>query len=291
MNAVSPSMASQSCEAMVHAPPETGLPTVDDPARIAPGDARELTKLFLDRLQHLEEGTPAYQYVRNTLIELSLPLVHFVARRFHRRTEQAEDVVQVGTIGLIKAIDRFDVGREVAFNSYAVPYITGEIKRFFRDTTWDVHVPRRLQEQRAALSRATERLEARLGRAPSTAELAQDMDLSVGDVVETQTAANAYTAHSLDTPAQGDDAHDGDGSSLVDRLGARDPELEKVENLCALKPLLDELEARDRRLLELYFGEELTQQQVGAELGISQMQVSRLLNRCLTRLRTAMTQD
>lgn len=267
------------------------LPLVPDPQTVAPRDARQVTPVFLRHLQELEEGTAAYQYARNTLIELSLPLVNFVAKRYQQRDDQYEDVRQVGTIGLIKAIDRFDPDRGVEFSSFAIPYITGEIKRFFRDTTWAVHVPRRLQEQRIALARATDRLEARLGRSPSTAELAEAMRLSVEEVIEAQVAANAYSTHSLHLSGEDEESDAKESKTLLGRYGCWDPELEKVEDLSALKPLLAELEERDRRILEMHFGEELTQQQIGETLGLSQMHISRLLRNCLGQLRIAMTQD
>ncbi|MCT9011893.1 sigma-70 family RNA polymerase sigma factor, partial [Streptomyces rhizosphaerihabitans] len=138
------------------------LPEISDPSQVAPKDARELSRLFFDQLAVLEEGTPEYQYARNTLIEMNITLVQFAASRFRSRgQDEMEDIVQVGTIGLIKAIDRFELSREVEFTSFAVPYIVGEIKRFFRDTTWAVHVPRRLQEARVALAKATEELRSR----------------------------------------------------------------------------------------------------------------------------------
>lgn len=135
------------------------LPWIEDGGKVAPKDARVLSRLFLDRLQVLEEGTREYQYARNTLIEMNLFLVTFAARRFRNRgSGDTEDIIQVGTIGLIKAIDRFDLSREAEFTSFAIPYIVGEIKRFFRDTTWAVHVPRRLQELRVSLARSREAL-------------------------------------------------------------------------------------------------------------------------------------
>ncbi len=135
------------------------LPRVEDPAKIAPKDARALGALFFEQLQVLEEGTHEYQYARNTLIEMNLSLVHFAAKRFRNRgSGEMEDIIQVGTIGLIKAIDRFELSREVEFTSFAIPYIVGEIKRFFRDSTWAVHVPRRLQELRVTLAKTREAL-------------------------------------------------------------------------------------------------------------------------------------
>ncbi|MET7906264.1 RNA polymerase sigma factor SigF [Streptomyces sp. NPDC005355] len=262
-----------------------GLPSVDDPTKVAPKDARALTKTFLDRLTELEEGTHEYQYVRNTLIELNLSLVRYAARRFRNRSVEMEDIIQVGTIGLIKAIDRFDLSREVEFTTFAVPYIVGEIKRFFRDTSWAVHVPRRLQELRIDLAKANEELFQRFDRSPTTTELAEHLKLSEEEVVEGLVASNGYLTTSLDAPAD----HEAGGASRVttyaDRFGDVDPAMEIVENLHALKPLVGELDERDRRILQMRFGEELTQSEIGAELGVSQMHVSRLLTKSLTRLR------
>jgi RNA polymerase sigma-B factor len=262
------------------------LPVVDDASAVAPQDARVMSKLFFDRLAVLEEGTHEYQYARNTLIELNLSLVHYAASRFRSRSEAQEDILQVGTIGLIKAIDRFDLTRGVEFTTFAIPYIVGEIKRFFRDTSWAVHVPRRLQELRINMARANEELESRLDRSPTARELAAHMGLTVEEIIEGQVAANGYVAHSLDLPS--DDEGGSDSSVLLDRIGDCDPELEKVEDLHALGPLLEELDERDRRILQMRFGDEMTQSQIGAELGISQMHVSRLLSRCLARLRSEM---
>ncbi|GAA2404036.1 RNA polymerase sigma factor SigF [Streptomyces glaucosporus] len=260
------------------------LPRIEDAGKVAPRDARQLSKLFFERLRELEEGTHEYQYARNTLIELNLTLVNYVASRFRHRAEPMDDIVQVGTIGLIKAIDRFDLDREVEFTSFAVPYIVGEIKRFFRDTSWAVRVPRRLQELRIELARANEELSRRLGRSATTEELAEFMGVSVEEVIEGQVASNGYVAGSLDLPV-GDDGKD---TPLADQLGDVDPALEKVENLQALKPLMEQLDERDRRILRMRFGGDMTQSEIGAELGISQMHVSRLLSRALARLREGM---
>jgi RNA polymerase sigma-B factor len=196
-----------------------------------------------------------------------------------------EDIVQVGMIGLIKAIDRFELSREVEFTSFAVPYIVGEIKRFFRDTSWAVHVPRRLQEARVELARATEELGSRLGRRPTTKELAELMNLPEQEVVDAMVAANGYTSASLDAAVSG--AEEGE-NVLADFIGTDDTGMELVEDLHSLAPLLAQLDERDRRIIHMRFVEELTQAQIGERLGISQMHVSRLLNRLLTRLRQGM---
>ncbi|MFJ8200755.1 RNA polymerase sigma factor SigF [Streptomyces sp. NPDC096152] len=267
-------------------PTRTELPVVTDPSQVAPADARALSKLFFDRLATLEEGTPEHQYARNTLIEMNMSLVRYAAGRFRSRgPQEMEDIVQVGMIGLIKAIDRFELAREVEFTSFAVPYIVGEIKRFFRDTSWAVHVPRRLQEARVELAKATEELSSRLGRKPTTKELAELMNLPEQEVVNAMVASNGYTSSSLDAAVGG--SEDGE-SVLADFIGAEDTDLELVEDLHSLAPLLAGLEERDRRIIHLRFVEELTQAQIGEQLGISQMHVSRLLQRVLTRLRQGM---
>ncbi|MDK1472222.1 RNA polymerase sigma factor SigF [Streptomyces sp. 549] len=258
--------------------------------RVAPKDAREMSRLFLARLQTLEEGTPEYQYARNTLIEINLTLVRYAARKFRNRTGDTEDIVQVGTIGLIKAIDRFDPSREVEFTTFAVPYIMGEIKRFFRDTSWSVRVPRRLQELRIDLAKAQDDMSQRLGRAPTTAELAERLNLEEEEIIEGLVASNGYTAGSLDTTP--DESGDGSaGPSVADRLGEIDPALECVENLHALQPLIAQLDAREQQILEMRFGSEMTQSQIGEELGLSQMHISRLLTRTLTKLRKGLLTD
>ncbi|MFD9097015.1 RNA polymerase sigma factor SigF, partial [Streptomyces collinus] len=259
------------------------LPEVADPSQVAPKDARELSRLFFQQLTVLEEGTPQYQYARNTLIEMNMSLVRYAAGRFRSRgPEEMEDIVQVGMIGLIKAIDRFELSREAEFTSFAIPYIVGEIKRFFRDTTWAVHVPRRLQEARVQLARATEELRSRLGRTPTVKELSELMSLPEEEVQEARLAANGYNSSSLDAAISG--SEDGE-TVLQDFIGAEDQALELVEDFHALAPLIAELDERDRRIIHMRFVEELTQAQIGEHLGVSQMHVSRLLSRCLTRLR------
>ncbi|MFE7071839.1 SigB/SigF/SigG family RNA polymerase sigma factor [Streptomyces sp. NPDC057620] len=264
------------------------LPWIEDGAKVAPKDARVLSRLFLDRLQELEEGTHEYQYARNTLIEMNLSLVSFAARRFRNRgSGDMEDVIQVGTIGLIKAIDRFDLSREVEFTSFAIPYIVGEIKRFFRDTTWAVHVPRRLQELRVSLAKSKEALAATLNRPPTVKELADHLDLSEEEVIEGLVAANGYVAGSIDTPGGDDDAGDG-GPKYADTLGEEDPAMDLFEDLHTLAPLLQQLDDRERTIIEMRFGREMTQAEIGRELNLSQMHISRLLTRTLSRLRAGL---
>ncbi|MFE6780700.1 RNA polymerase sigma factor SigF [Streptomyces sp. NPDC057677] len=265
------------------------LPFPEVPHAVPPRDARALSKAFLRELAAREEGTAEHQYVRNTLIEMNMSLVVYAAGRFRSRGDEREDILQVGMIGLIKAIDRFDLSREVEFATFAVPYIVGEIKRFFRDNTWAVHVPRRLQEARVELAKATDELSARLGRAPRPSELAPVMDLSEDEVVEAQVAANGYHSTSLDARLAGDSEEE--DAALADLIGQEDPALALFEEFHTLAPLVEALAPRDRLLLHLRFVEELTQTEIGERIGVSQMQVSRLLARSLDRLRDGMVDD
>ncbi|MEU4350372.1 RNA polymerase sigma factor SigF [Streptomyces sp. NPDC023838] len=262
-----------------------GLPEIPPYEDIAPLDARALSKTLFARLDSLEEGTYAYSYVRNTLVELNLALVKFAASRFRSRSEPMEDIIQVGTIGLIKAIDRFEYDRGVEFPTFAMPTIVGEIKRFFRDTSWSVRVPRRLQELRLDLAKAGDELAQQLDRAPTVGELAERLGISKEEVVEGMAASNAYTASSLDAQPEEDDTE----GALSDRIGYEDHDLEGVEYIESLKPLIAELPPRDRKILSLRFVANMTQSEIGEELGISQMHVSRLLARTLTRLRKGLT--
>ncbi|MBT2468975.1 SigB/SigF/SigG family RNA polymerase sigma factor [Streptomyces sp. ISL-66] len=281
---------------LVGAPPQdTDRVEVENAREVAPADARELSRHFFARLRILEEGTREYQYTRNTLIEMNLSLVQFAARRFRARVLggglDMDDIIQVGTIGLIKAIDRYDLQRDVEFSTLALPYIIGEIKRFFRDTTWAVHVPRRLQELRMELAKAQEALSDVLGRAPTVKELAHHLELSEDEVIDGLVAANGYTSGSLDTVvSDGDAASSASGTSrpLAERLGEVDSGMELFEDFHTLAPLLGQLAERDRLILRMRFGQEQTQAEIGAELGISQMQVSRILSRTLARLRAGM---
>jgi RNA polymerase sigma-B factor len=234
----------------------------------------------------LEEGTPECSYARNTLIEMNMSLVRFAAGRFRSRgPEDMGDIVQVGMIGLIKAIDRFVFTREVEFTSFAIPYIVGEIKRFFRDTTWAVHVPRRLRKgPRPACPRHR--------RAPQPSGAHADGEGTVGadEPARGRGARGApglhsYNSSSLDAAISGSEEGE---SALADFIGAEDRALELVEDFHALAPLIAALDARDRQIIHMCFVEELTQAQIGECLGVSQMHVSRLLSRTLARLREGM---
>ena len=251
------------------------------------GVDRQQSRELLDLLSGLPSGDPRREDTRNTLVTLHQPLVEHLARRFRNRGEPYDDLVQVATIGLIKAIDRYDPERGVEFSTYATPTIVGEIKRWFRDKGWAVRVPRRLQELRLAIGSATGTLTQELGRSPTVAELAERLGASADDVLEGLESANAYSTLSLDAP----DNSEVDGPSVLDLLGSEDSALEGVENREALKPLLSRLPERERRILLLRFFAGMTQSQIAAEVGISQMHVSRLLARTLTRLRKGLLAD
>jgi RNA polymerase sigma-B factor len=247
------------------------------------GRAREL----FQQLATMPADDQRRQRIRGELVELHLPLVEYLARRFRNRGEWLDDLTQVATIGLIKSIDRFDLSRGVEFSTYATPTIVGEIKRHFRDKGWAVRVPRRLQELKLALTKAVSDLAQRLGRAPTVAELAAHLQMSEEEVLEGLESANAYSTVSLDAPDSGDD----DAPAVAESLGMPDDALEGVEYRESLKPLLERLPPREKRILMLRFFGNMTQSQIATELGISQMHVSRLLARTLTQLREGLTRD
>ena len=221
---------------------------------------------------------------RERLVEQFIGLVEFLARRFRNRGEPLEDLVQVGTIGLLKAIDRFDLDREVEFSTYATPTIVGELKRHFRDKGWAVRVPRRLQELHLELTKVVGHLGHDLGRSPTVAEIAQAASISEEEVLEGLEIAQAYNFTSLDAPI---DTGDGGSTSFADQLGEDDEHLENLEYRASLAPEMAKLPERDRTILYLRFFKGLTQSEIADRLGISQMHVSRLLNRTLTQLREA----
>ncbi|MFE7412479.1 RNA polymerase sigma factor SigF [Streptomyces laurentii] len=245
-------------------------------------DTRALTQVLFARLKNLEPGTPEHLHVRGALIEANLPLVRYAAARFRSRNEPMEDVVQVGTIGLINAIDRFDPDRGVQFPTFAMPTVVGEIKRYFRDNVRTVHVPRRLHELWVQVNGATEDLTTAHGRSPTTAEIAERLKIGEDEVLACIEAGRSYHATSLEA------AQEGDGlPGLLDRLGYEDPALAGVEHRDLVRHLLVQLPEREQRILMLRYYSNLTQSQISQELGVSQMHVSRLLARSFARLRSA----
>ncbi|WP_443043419.1 RNA polymerase sigma factor SigF [Streptomyces sp. NBC_00358] len=245
-------------------------------------DTRALTQVLFGELKVLDPGTPEHNRVRGALIEANLPLVRYAAARFRSRNEPMEDVVQVGTIGLINAIDRFDPDRGVQFPTFAMPTVVGEIKRYFRDNVRTVHVPRRLHELWVQVNSATEDLTTAFGRSPTTAEIAERLRITEEEVLSCIEAGRSYHATSLEA------AQEGDGlPGLLDRLGYEDPALDGVEHRDLVRHLLVQLPEREQRILLLRYYSNLTQSQISAELGVSQMHVSRLLARSFARLRSA----
>lgn len=248
---------------------------------------RAVARDLFEHLATLPESSPDRTAIRDKLVEMHLPLVEHLARRFRNRGEPLDDLVQVATIGLIKSVDRFDPTRGVEFSTYATPTIVGEIKRHFRDKGWAIRVPRRLQELRLSLTSATAELSQRLGRAPTVQELADQLHLSEEEVLEGLESANAYSTLSLDVPEQGEQ----DSPIVADSLGADDEDLEGVEYRESLKPALAKLPPREKKILMLRFFGNMTQSQIADEIGISQMHVSRLLAKTLAQLRKELMTD
>jgi len=230
--------------------------------------AREEDRALLRRYHEKGDTT-----AREELIERHLPLVRSLARRYAGRGEALEDIEQVGAIGLIKAIDRFELEREVSLATYATPNVVGEIKRHFRDKGWAIRVPRALQELNASMSGAIERLTGRLGRSPSIAEVAEE-------VLEAMEVGSAYSTVSLSTGPGGDEELD-----PLETIGGEDEEFERSEDRAALEPALDRLPPREREILRMRFEEGLPQTQIAQRVGLSQMHVSRLIRKSLTIMR------
>jgi RNA polymerase sigma-B factor len=242
-------------------------------------DARETERRLL--IRYHEEGDLS---ARDELCERFLPLARDLALRYTYTDEPLDDLVQVASLGLIKAIDRFEPGRGTKFTSYAAPTILGELKRHFRDKGWSLHVPRDLQERTLAVSHATEVLSKELGRSPKVREVAERLGCSVERVLEAQEAAASYEAVSLDTPTARDD---GESATLVELLGHEDSAYELVEDREAIASTWGALPEIERQVLELRFTHDLTQREIGERIGYSQMHVSRLLRRALNRLERA----
>jgi RNA polymerase sigma-B factor len=243
--------------------------------------SREDRELFQ---RYLRDGEPA---ARDQLVERFLPLARQLARRYQRAEEPLDDLVQVASIGLIKAIDRFDPDRQVAFSSYAVPTILGELKRHFRDKTWSVRVPRDLQELALKVDKKVGDLARELHRAPTVAEISESVKATEEQVLEALEAASAYRATSIDAPRSSvDDA----GDTLGDQMGTDEQGFGLAEDRATLHRLLGTVTAREREVLRLRFEEDLTQAEIGEKIGVSQMQVSRIIRQSLSRLRAAARQ-
>jgi RNA polymerase sigma-B factor len=249
-------------------------------------DAPDTAEAFR-RLAALPPG-PQHDTLRDRIIEAWLPMADRLAGRFRSRGESLDDLRQVAALGLVKAVDRYDPERGNAFESYAVPTITGEIKRHFRDHMWTLHVPRRVQELRNRVRFASQELSQTVsGRRPTVAEIAAHASMSEEDVLVGLEALESFTALSLDAELPGSE----DGYSLSDALGSADPALDTVVDREAVKPRLAALSERERAILYMRFFGDMTQSRIAERLGISQMHVSRLISRCCGRVREQVMRD
>src|SRR6476620_9262577 len=231
-------------------------------------------------LRYHQHGDAA---AREELVERFLPLARQLARRYQRTNEPLDDLMQVASLGLVKAIDRFDPARGTAFSTYAVPTILGELKRHFRDRGWSVHVPRDVQERILKVERATAELPAKLGHTPTVHEIAERIQATDEEVLEAMHASQGHHAVSLDatsTTGEGDEP-----APLRDRIGADDLSFDTVEYGEAIGPVLKEISERDRMVLHLRFVEDMTQSEIAERVGVSQMHVSRILRATIEKLR------
>jgi RNA polymerase sigma-B factor len=242
---------------------------------------------LLERYASLDTDDPERERLRDELVTGFLPVAQHIARRFSNRGEPLDDLVQVATVGLINAVDRYSPERGSDFFSFAVPTISGEVRRHFRDLGWSMRVPRRLKDLHVSINGAVSHLAQEIGRAPRPSEIAQHLGVPVSDVLEGLEAAEAYRSSSLDEMLSSDA-----GSATVGELvGEADAELARVDFMQALRPVLGELAERERTIVLLRFFGNMTQTQIAEEVGISQMHVSRLLAQTLDRLRSRLDPD
>ncbi|WP_199743060.1 RNA polymerase sigma factor SigF [Nocardia stercoris] len=219
--------------------------------------------------------------LRAQLVQRCIPLADHIARKFSGRGEPFDDLTQVARVGLLHAVDRFDISRGNNFLSFAVPTIMGEVRRYFRDNTWAMRVPRRVKETHLRIGATVDALSQRLGRSPTAKEIAAELDIDPDEVTQAVIAGNAYQPTSIDAVSSGRDSD----ASLLDTLGAEESQFDRVEEYIAIRPLLAGLPERERRILTMRFFESMTQTQIAQRMGISQMHVSRILAKTLARLR------
>jgi RNA polymerase sigma-B factor len=256
--------------------------------------ARERTRELFARFarararheKHPRRHDAEYEALRNDLVVAHLNLVRFLALKFANRGEPLDDLVQVGTVGLLKAIDRFELDRGVEFTTYATPTVVGEIKRYFRDKGWAVKVPRRLQELNLAVNRANEKMAVELGRSPTVAELAEQLHANEEDILEAQELGQAYNLLSLDSEVMGEG--DKRSQKLADTVGVTDSGLEMLEDRANLERAFHVLTGRERVIIYLRFYESISQTEIAKRLNVSQMHVSRLQAKALEKLRSAL---
>jgi len=249
------------------------------PAPIAPSSAKDRDELLFDRWRHHGD-----ERSREALVERYLPFARRLARRYAGTSEPLEDLVQVANLGLLKAIERFDVARGRPFASFAVPTILGELRRYFRDCAWAIHLPRGTQERALRVEQVRRELTAHKGRAPTAMEIAERADMELELVLDALQAVHAYRPASLDAP-RGGGGGDGELEPLIETLGEAEPAYALVDDVAAISAGLGGLSGRDREILRLRFVEDLTQSDIAGRVGISQMQVSRVLRSSLARLR------
>ena len=248
------------------------------PSSVSPGARSPGTQLLFRRLRGSGD-----ERARDALVKQFMPLARKLARRYYSGGEPFDDLVQVASLALVKAVDRFDENRGVSFSSYAVPTITGELRRYFRDCVWPLHVPRGMQERAVAVNRARRDIADQTGRNPSPAQIAEKLGLEQGDVLEGLKAYEAFDTISLDTPLSGQD--DSEPRSRADSIGSDDPGFALTEERLTVNSAVERLPLKERRVLHMRFVEGRTQSEIATRIGVSQMQVSRILSRTLDRLR------
>lgn len=258
------------------------MPPATASSKSGPSTPRARERELLERIHRNGDAE-----ARRELVESSMDLVHYVARRYQGRGIAQEELVQAGSIGLLKAVDRFDVDREVAFSTFAIPNILGEIRRYFRDHGWAMRVPRSIQENSAKVTAVTDRLTTKLQRVPTIAEIAEAAELTVELVLEAVDGARNYSLGSLDAPTESGE----DEFTAHDRLGSHDPGFDRAETRLTVLRGMKALRERERKILALRFGRDMTQLEIAEELGISQMHVSRLLRAALDDLRRELERD
>ncbi len=240
----------------------------------------DVAALF-EQLAAADPASPRRPALRGELINRCIPLADHIARKFSGRGEPFDDLTQVARVGLVHAVDRFDVGRGSNFLSFAVPTIMGEVRRYFRDNTWAMRVPRRVKETHLRIGAAIDALSQQLGRSPTAKEIAAELGIDPDEVTQAVIAGNAYQPSSIDAVSVGRDTE----ASLLDTLGEEESQFDRVEEYVAIRPLLAGLPERERRILTMRFFESMTQTQIAQQMGISQMHVSRILSKTLARLR------
>ncbi|WP_410876098.1 RNA polymerase sigma factor SigF [Nocardia sp. A7] len=253
------------------------------------GDSYDNIEPLFEQLAQLAAQDPRRPILRENIIGRCLPLAHHIAKKYAGRGENFDDLLQIARLGLLQAVDRFDPACGAKFLAFAVPTIMGEVRHHFRDHTWAVRVPRRIKEIQQLLGPATDALTHELGRPPKAREIAEKLGIDLVEVTHALIARNAYQTAPIDAPANNE--NDSTSPSLLDFLGAEDPEYRHVEDFLAVRPLIAALPAQERQVLHMRFFQFRSQQQIAQQIGVSQMQVSRILSRTLNTLRESALRD